>query len=146
MASPRKLFQAIGATQQSARDAIGALGTSDVAANATSIANPPAAHDADYSALAIFNANEPIVQFTPTATRKIDARVAPSSMAFTVMKTNTAAFGITIDVTSGGSAGWTTPGGLNSDYTLFGSANAAAGSWLVRIDVPNKIVLVTPVS
>jgi len=34
MAPPRKLFQAIGATQQSARDAIGAITASDVGASA----------------------------------------------------------------------------------------------------------------
>jgi len=121
---------------------IGALGTFE---NPTYIPDPPAAHNADYTALQISNALEPIVQFAPTATRKIDVRTAPNSMAFTVMKTSTGAFGITLDVTSGGNQGWTTPGGLNTDYTLINSDLAQAGSWLVRIDKPNKIVIVTPV-
>jgi hypothetical protein len=114
--------------------------------NPTFIPDPPAAHNANTTALAIYNALEPIVQFAPTATRNIDVRTITTSMAFTVMKTNTAAFGINIDVTSGGNQGWTTPAGLNTDYVLFNSAAAAAGSWLVRLDLPNKTVLATPVA
>ncbi len=107
------------------------------------IPNPAVALNADFTASALV---DPITQVAPTATRKFDPRTATTSMALTVLKTNTAAFGITIDVTTGGNAGWTTPAGLNTDYTLFGSADAAAGSWLIRIDLPNKIVLCTPVA
>jgi len=121
-------------------------GAIDILTNPTRIPNPGPAHNADTTALALALLKEPVQQWAPTATRKIDPRNAPFSMAFTVIKTNTAAFGIAIDVTTGGNQGWTTPGGLNTDYTLFGSANAAAGSWLVRIDLPNKTVIATPVS
>lgn len=114
-------------------------------ANPTYIPDPGPAHNADATALALFTLQEPVQQWTPTATRKIDPRNAPSSMAFTVIKTNAAAFGITIDVTTGGNQGWTTPAGLNADYTLVNSAAALPGSWLIRIDLPNKIVIVTPV-
>ena len=47
-----------------------------------------------------------------------------------------------INVTVAG--GWTTPGGFETDYPLLNSAAAASGSWLVRLDVPNKTVIVTP--
>jgi hypothetical protein len=110
----------------------------------TAIPDPPAAHNADTTAAA--SVNEPIMQWAPTATRKFDPRDAPNSMGITFIKTNAAAFGLVIDVTTGGNQGWTTPGGLNTDYTLFNSAAAAAGSWLVRIDRPNKTVIATPVS
>jgi hypothetical protein len=64
-------------------------------------------------------------------------------MAFTIIKTNALAFGIVINVSPGG--GWTTPGGFETDYTLFNSAAASQGSWLLRIDKPNKTVIATPV-
>lgn len=107
------------------------------------IPDPAVAINADFSAADLV---DPITETAPTATRKFDPRDATTSMAFTILKTNTAAFGWVIDVTTGGNQGWTTPDGLNTDYTLFGSADAAAGSWLIRIDLPNKIVLCTPVA
>jgi hypothetical protein len=36
-------------------------------------------------------------------------------------------------------------GGFETDYTLFNSAAASQGSWLLRIDKPNKTVIATPV-
>lgn len=120
----------------------GTAGISD--ASPTYIPDPPAAQNADTDAAS--QVNNPIMQWAPTATRSFDPRTAPYSMGITFIKTNTAAFGIVIDVTTGGNTGWTTPAGLNANYTLFNSAAAAAGSWLIRIDLPNKIVIVTPVS
>jgi len=110
---------------------------------ATAIADPPANRNADTTAAAL--ANEPISVWVPSATRKIDVRDAANSMGLTIIKNNALAFGIVIDVTTGGNQGWTTPAGLNTDYTLFNSAAASQGSWLVRIDRPNKTVIVTPV-
>lgn len=108
----------------------------------TYVRSPVAAIDADTDANAPEIVGHPIVQFAPTATRDINPRTAKTSMAFTVLKSNTAAFGIRINV--GGDATWTTPGGAGVTYTLLNSAAAATGSWLVEIDLPNKIVLVTP--
>jgi hypothetical protein len=121
------------------------MGTGGLLQNATYIADPTAApYNADRTALQIFTAQESVVAFAPTATRKIDVRTITSSMAFTIIKTNAAAFGITIDVTTGGNQGWTTSAGLNTDLVLLNSAAAATGSWLVRLDLPNKTVITTP--
>mgnify|MGYP000358187000 CR=1 FL=1 len=140
---PRPLFAAIGASAESARAAVSAVGTDDIRLDGLYIPDPAAAINANFSALTLV---DPITEVAPTATRLFDPRNATSSMAFTILKSNTAAFGIVVDVTTGGNTGWITPGGLNTDYTLLNSASAAAGSWLVRIDLPNKTVLVTPVS
>ncbi|MFA6049613.1 MAG: hypothetical protein WC761_00180 [Candidatus Paceibacterota bacterium] len=110
--------------------------------NPTYIPDPVANRNANTTALVLYNASEAISAWAPTAARTIDPSDAPSSMAFTVLKVNSASFGISIS----GSTGWTTPGGLETNYLLFGSDTAAAGSWLVRVDLPNKIVLCTPVS
>lgn len=107
------------------------------------IPDPGPAHDADTTALALYLLKEPVQQWTPTATRNINPQNAPFSMAFTIIKTNALAFGIVINVTVGG--GWTTPAGFETDYTLFNSDAASQGSWLVRIDLPNKTVIATPV-
>jgi len=109
----------------------------------TYLRSPLAAINADTDANAANVVGHPIVRFAPSATRDIDPRTALTSMAFTVVKTNAAAFGLRINV--GADATWTTPGGAGVTYTLLNSAAAAAGSWLVQIDLPNKVVTVTPV-
>lgn len=114
--------------------------------NSTYIADPTAARNANFTALQVWNTGDAIVEVAPTATRTFDPRSAPYSMAFTLWKSNTAAFGITIDVTTGGTTGWTTDAGLNTNFTVPNSASAAAGQWLIRIDKPNKRVSVIPAS
>jgi hypothetical protein len=117
-------------------------------------------NDARLSALYIpdpsatsFNANvtatnivDPFTRFAPTATRKLDLRNAVRSFAFNACKVNAAAFGLTIDVTTGGNTGWTTPAGLNTDFPLPNSALAQTGQWAVVVDVPNKVIYVYPPS
>lgn len=107
------------------------------------IPSPLAALNADSDALT--QVRHPIVKWAPSATRKYDPRTAPFSMAQTMIKTNALAFGIVIDVTTGGATGWTTPAGVDTDYTLLNSAAPSQGSWLIEIDVPNLTVTVTPV-
>ena len=108
------------------------------------IRHPPADHVADTTAKAL--RQEPVSVWVPSvADLRFDPRDAPYSMALTFIKNSVDPFGIVIDVTTGGPTGWTTAAGLNTDYPLFNSAAAAAGSWLIRIDVPNKTVITTPV-
>lgn len=115
----------------------------EVELNPVWIPSPAAALNADFSAADIV---DPITEVAPSATRKFDPRDATTSMAFTIWKSNAAAFGITIDVTTNGNQGWTTDGGLNTDFILPGSADAAAGQWLIRIDLPNKRISCLPAS
>ena len=105
------------------------------ATNPLYVVDPPAVLNTNTTALALYNAKSPIVEVAPTALRTIDVTNAPSSMAFTVVKSNTVAAGIAVTGT-----GWSGGG------TLFGSDLAVTGSWLVRLDKPNKKILYTPVS
>jgi hypothetical protein len=101
--------------------------------NPTWIPDPGANRNANTTALALYNAGEAISIWAPTALRTIDPSDAPSSMAFTVIKINTAAFGVQVS-----GSGWTGNG------TLYNSDQATSGSWLVRLDKPNKIIISTP--
>jgi len=101
--------------------------------NPTWIPDPGANRDANTTALVLYNAGEGISVWSPTALRTIDVVSAPSSMAFTVVKINTAATGIQVS-----GSGWTGNG------TLYNSDQANSGSWLVRLDKPNKIIITTP--
>jgi len=138
-----RIVAAIGATAESARAAIGAAGTSDSVMSGLYIPDPNPAINANFSASTLV---DPITEVAPTATRSFDPRDAATSMAFTIWKSNTAAFGITVDVTTGGNTGWTTDGGLNTNFTLPGSASASTGQWLIRIDLPNQRISVIPAS
>lgn len=138
---PRRLVAAIGADEASARAAISAVGSSDSAMSGLYIPDPSAALNANFDAAQLV---DPITEIAPTATRNFNPRTAPTSMAFTLWKSNEAAFGVVVDVTTGGTTGWTTDGGLNTNFTLPGSADAAKGVWLLRIDLPNKRISVIP--
>jgi len=106
------------------------------------IRDPSAAFNADKTATDLLDAG---TKWAPTAQRKFDPRTAKSSLRGAFEKTNTALFGILIDVTSGGNAGWTTPAGLNTDYLLPQSDAGETGVWFWEIDVPNKTFrLVSP--
>lgn len=101
--------------------------------NPTWIPDPGATRNANTTALTLFNAGEAISIWAPTALRTIDVGDAPTSMAFTVVKINTVASGVAVS-----GSGWTGNG------TLYNSDTAASGSWLVRLDKPNKIIIYTP--
>ncbi len=119
------------------------------------MAEPAAAINADFDGGDIVDA---ITEVAPSAARKFDPRVAPPGIpgtagvagaagyAFTLWKSNAAAFGVTIDVTTGGVDGWTTDSGLETDHLIVGSDAAAPGQWLVRVDRANKRINVLPVS
>lgn len=112
----------------------------------TWIPDPPADLNADTDALS--QINNPVMLWAPTASRKFDPRTAPNSMLFWMVKDITGnVFSITIDVTTGGNAGWTTPGGLNTNFVLTGSGidPSTIYMWLVRIDLPRKTVIVQAV-
>lgn len=121
----------------------GKVATTDVRLSGLYIPDPAAAIDANFAAAALVDS---ITEVRPTANRLFNPRTAPTSMGFTLWKSNTAAFGITIDVTTGGNTGWTTDGGLNTNFVVPGSASALAGQWVIRIDLPNKRVSVIPAS
>lgn len=97
------------------------------------IPDPGADRNADTTALVLYTAGEAISVWAPTALRTIDVATVPTSMAFTVLKINIAAFGVQVS-----GSGWTGNG------LLFGSDQASSGSWLVRLDKPNKIIISTP--
>jgi len=101
--------------------------------NPTWIPDPGANRNANTTALVLYSAGEAISIWAPTALRTIDVGNAPSSMAFTIVKTNTAAFGVQVS-----GSGWTGNG------VLYNSDQANSGSWLVRLDKPNKIIISTP--
>lgn len=112
-----------------------------VKSNGTFIPDPAAATNANFSAADVV---DPIMEVAPSATRNFDPRDATTSMAFTLWKSNALAFGIVIDVTTGGNQGWTTDAGLNTNFNVPNSAGAASGQWLIRIDLPNKRINVLP--
>ena len=101
--------------------------------NPTYIPNPGTNRNANTTALVLFNVGEAISVWAPTALRTIDVASAPTSMAFTVVKINTAAFGIEVS-----GSGWT------GNATLYGSDQPSSGSWMVRLDKPNQIIITTP--
>jgi hypothetical protein len=101
--------------------------------NPTWIPDPGANRNADTTALVLFTAGEAISAWAPTVTRTIDVANAPSSMGFTIVKVNTTTAGLQIS-----GSGWSGNG------LLFGSDQAVSGSWLVRLDLPNRIIISTP--
>jgi hypothetical protein len=106
------------------------------------IRDPSTALDAAITATDLVDAG---TKWAPTAQRNFDPRTAESSLRGCFEKTNILAFGINIDVTSGGNAGWTTAAGLNTDFLLPMSDAAETGVWFWEIDVPNKTFrLVSP--
>lgn len=134
-----------GVVSRLRRDVYDAL-VAPLLANPLFIENPALPYNANRTFLQLYTAKEAVSLWAPTATRKLDPRTLTVSVACSIIKVNTAAFGLVIDVTTGGTAGWTTPAGLNTDYTLFNSDGAQSGSWLVVIDQPRKIVYATPLS
>jgi len=139
MTTPRKLYQAIGATPSSARDAIGAFGPT------SSVPGPVLDANTTASALLAY----PFAIFEPTATRTIDvpgtggtAWDLSKSAVIRVMKGTRVASGIVIDVATNGGGLWTTPAGLNQNYTLNTSDDYYSGSWDVIINGPAKTVRV----
>lgn len=123
------------------QDNTNGITTDDDRLSGVYIPDPVAAINADFDALDIV---DPVTEVAPTATRNFDPRTAETSMAFTLWKSSTGAFGIVIDVTTGGNQGWTTDGGLDTNFTVPNSAAAAAGQWLIRIDLPNKRISCIP--
>ena len=105
---------------------------------------PAAAINANFDAADI--GVHSIVEVAPTATRKMDLRDATRSYAFTLWQSNTAAFGVTIDVTTSGAMGWETDAGVDTDFPIPSFGTGVAAHVLIRVDLPNKRINCIPVT
>lgn len=105
------------------------------------IGDPPPAYATDITALHV---TSPYMRVDATAAAiRFNPRNAEYSLFFILGKI-AGDNEVIIDVTTGGTSGWTTPGGLNTDYTLPGSDGDLALSWLLHVDHRHLTVSVVP--
>lgn len=106
------------------------------------IGDPPPVYSADITALHV---TSPLMRLDTTGgALRFDPRNAEFSLFFVLGKT-AGANEVILDVTTGGTSGWTTPGGLNQDYTLPGSDLGVPATWMLHVDHRHLTISIVPV-